>query len=184
MSRKTAISLTRGLTLLNCGPVVLATTLNKEGKSNIITLAWVTPVSSKPPLLVFALSPKRYSYECLKGLGEFVINIPTAELLSEIHFCGIHSGRDIDKAEATGLTLIQSAMVKPSSLEECVAHLECRVVNAHVTGDHELFVGEVVAASINTDWFDNAQLPLGSFLHHLGGKCYARTGEIVEAQNE
>jgi len=178
---KETVPAIRAMMLLNSGPVVLATTVDARGVPNIITLAWVSPVSLQPPLVVIAISPKRDSFANLKVHGEFVLNLPTAEHLHEVHICGTQSGRTVDKFVVTGLTALPAQKVKPPLIAECVAHLECKVVNVFVTGDHELFVGEVLAASITPEWFDHRLVPHGSFLHHLGGTIYACTGEIVKA---
>jgi flavin reductase (DIM6/NTAB) family NADH-FMN oxidoreductase RutF len=98
-----------------------------------------------------------------------------------VYVCGTTSGRDVDKFAITRFTPLPAQKVKPPLIAECVAHLECKVVDVFVTGDHELFVGQVLAASITPDWFDKGLLPHGSFLHHLGGANYACTGEIVKA---
>jgi flavin reductase (DIM6/NTAB) family NADH-FMN oxidoreductase RutF len=146
-----------------------------------ISLAWLTPVSSNPTLVVISVSPKRHSYDNLKAHGEFVINVPTAEHLHEVHICGTTSGRDVDKFAVTGFSAIPAQKVKPPLIAECVAHLECKVADTVVVGDHELFVGEIVAASITAEWFDHGLIPHGSFLHHLGGTNYACTGEIISS---
>jgi flavin reductase (DIM6/NTAB) family NADH-FMN oxidoreductase RutF len=171
----------KAMMLLNSGPTVLATTVDAQGVPDIITLAWLSPVSAQPPLVVIAISPKRHSYTNLKAHGEFVLNIPAAEHLHEAFVCGTTSGRDVDKFAITKFTPLPAQKVKPPLIAECVAHLECKVVDIFVTGDHELFVGEIVAASITPEWFDHGLIPHGSFLHHLGGTNYACTGEIVKA---
>jgi flavin reductase (DIM6/NTAB) family NADH-FMN oxidoreductase RutF len=178
---KEPVAPVKAMMLLNCGPVVLATTVDAKGAPDIISLAWVTPVSSNPPLVVIAVSPKRHSFANLKAHGEFVLNLPTAEHLHEVHVCGTQSGRNVDKFALTGLTAIPAQKVRPPLIAECITHLECTVVDVFVTGDHELFVGEIVAASIIPEWFDHGLIPHGSFLHHLGGTNYACTGEIVKS---
>jgi flavin reductase (DIM6/NTAB) family NADH-FMN oxidoreductase RutF len=178
---KESVSPLKAMMLLNSGPAVLATTVDAQGVPDIITLAWLTPVSAQPPLVVISISPKRHSYDNLKVHGEFVINVPTAEHLHEVYVCGTTSGRDVDKFAITKFTPLPAQKVKPPLIAECVAHLECKVVNTVVVGDHELFVGEVAAASITPEWFDHGLIPHGSFLHHLGGTHYSCTGEIVKA---
>ena len=131
--------------------VVLATCVDASGKPNIITLGMFMPISFDPPLVCIGVSPRRYSHKLIEETGEFVINVPTEDIIEETHFCGTKSGRDYDKFEETGLTTRPASRVKPPLIEECYAHLECRVVQRYTCGDHTLFVGEVVAAHINKE---------------------------------
>jgi flavin reductase (DIM6/NTAB) family NADH-FMN oxidoreductase RutF len=131
--------------------VVLATCVDTSGRPNIITLGMFMPISFDPPLVCIGVAPKRYSHRLIEETGEFVINVPTEDIIEEVHFCGTKSGRDYDKFQETGLTPKPASRVKPPLIEECYAHLECRVVQRHTCGDHTLFVGEVVAASINEE---------------------------------
>lgn len=134
---------------LQAGPscdVVMATCVDSEGRANIITLGMYMPISFKPCLVCIGVSPKRYSHDLIAESGEFVVNAPSIDLVEETHFCGTRSGRDVDKFAETGLTPAPARRVKPPIIEECFGHLECRVVQSHVCGDHTLFVGEVLAA--------------------------------------
>ncbi len=131
--------------------VVLATCVDASGKPNIITLGMFMPISFDPPLVCIGVSPKRYSHKLIEETGEFVINVPTEDIIEETHFCGTKSGRDYDKFKETGLTPRPASKVKPPLIEECYAHLECRVVQRYTCGDHTLFIGEVVAAHINKE---------------------------------
>jgi len=131
--------------------VVLATCVDASGKPNIITLGMFMPISFDPPLVCIGVSPRRYSHQLIDETGEFVINVPTEEIIDEVHFSGTKSGRDYDKFGETGLTSKPASKVRPPLIEECYAHLECRVVQRHICGDHTLFVGEVVAASIDEE---------------------------------
>ena len=129
------------------GVVVLATCIGDEGKPNIITLGMYMPISSRPPMVCIGVAPRRYSHGLIEETGEFVVNVPPITLEEAMHFCGVKSGRDVDKFKETGLTPIPARKVRPPLIEECFGHLECKVVQSHVCGDHTLFVGEVVAAS-------------------------------------
>ena len=88
--------------------------------------------------------------------GEFAVNVPTTEIIEEMHRCGVVSGRDVNKFEDTGLTPIPAQRIKSPLIEECYGHLECRVVQTHTCGDHTLIVGEVVAGSADTDVLDES----------------------------
>ncbi len=132
---------------------VLVTCVDKEGKPNIITLAWSTPVSFNPPIVTISVGPQRYSHKLIEETREFVINVPQMDLAKETLFCGRNSGRKVDKFKATGLTKEPARKVKPPLIKECIAHLECKVVNRFTSGDHTLFLGEVVAASVGEGFF-------------------------------
>jgi flavin reductase (DIM6/NTAB) family NADH-FMN oxidoreductase RutF len=93
-----------------------------------------------------SIRPTRHSYALIQATGEFVINVAPHEIAQEVLFCGRRSGRDVDKFRATGLTSRQAQHVRPPLIEECIAHLECRVVQDVEASDHRLVIGEVLAA--------------------------------------
>lgn len=147
--------------LLQAGPasvVVLATCVDSEGKANIITLGMYMSISFDPTLVCIGVSPKRYSHDLIAESGEFVVNVPSIDLEKEAHFCGTKSGRDVDKFAETGLTPVPAKTVKPPLIKECFGHLECRVVQSHVCGDHTLFVGEVLSSSVRDDVLTGGKL--------------------------
>ena len=131
------------------GNVVMATCVGSDGRPNIITLGMYMPISVNPPLVCIGVAPPRYSHRLIEKTGEFVVNTPSIDLEEEMHYCGVKSGRDVDKWAETGLTPIPSLKVRPPRIEECFSHLECRVVQSHTCGDHTLFVGEVVATTVD-----------------------------------
>ena len=136
-------------------PVVLVSCIDPEtGKNNVITIAWAVPLSINPPLMGILVAPRRYSHELIERSGEFVINIPTIEILDKVIKCGKVSGRQHDKFSEFGLTPKPGRVVRTPSIEECVAHVECKLVNQVTTGDHTLFIGEVVAAYADESAFD------------------------------
>jgi flavin reductase (DIM6/NTAB) family NADH-FMN oxidoreductase RutF len=169
--------------LVNHGPTVLAS-CRHEGRSNVITLAWATPVSIDPPMLAIAIAPARFSHDLIESSGEFVVNVPGMDLLHAVWHCGTVSGRDGDKFQGAGLTEATASVVAAPLVAECFGHAECRVTNAPVTGDHTLFVGEVVAAAVEEAAFDGHLLLRERYhtLHHLGGSRFlASSGERLDA---
>lgn len=138
--------------------VVMATCVGKEGRPNIITLGMYMSISSRPPMVCIGVAPGRHSHGLIEETGEFVVNVPSIGLEEQMHYCGVKSGRDVDKFAETGLTPVPSLKVGPPRIEECFGHLECRVVQSHVCGDHTLFVGEVVATSADEDVMDGDAL--------------------------
>lgn len=93
--------------------VVMATCVGKEGRPNIITLGMCMPISSRPPMVCIGVAPRRYSHRLIEETGEFVITVPSIDLEKEMHYCGVKSGRDVDKFAETGLTAIPSLKVRP-----------------------------------------------------------------------
>jgi len=152
-----------------------------EGTANIITLAWTTPISHHPPLLLLGMAPKRYSHELIAGPKEFVVNIPTMDIVKEMLFCGRRTGRKHDKFKETGLTPMPAKMVRPPIIKECVAHLECKLHQQISMGDRTLFVGEVLVAYVNEGVFDDKfDLEKVKLIYHAGGDDFATlASEIV-----
>ena len=130
-------------------PVVLVTCVGSDGKPNIITLAWVGTLCSDPPTLGLGIRPQRYSYGLIEESGEFVVNIPTAEILEETDFCGIVSGKEVDKFSESGLSLEPAEKVKPPLIRECPVNIECVVREKVTLGSHCLFLGEIVLVHVD-----------------------------------
>ncbi len=127
-------------------PVALVTVPDGRGGANIITLAWVGMACSDPVCVSIAVRPSRHSNALLKASGEFCVNIPGADMVEAADTCGVTSGRDTDKWDATGLTAEASEHVAAPRIAECRYSLECRVVHTAELGAHDLFVGEVLGA--------------------------------------
>jgi flavin reductase (DIM6/NTAB) family NADH-FMN oxidoreductase RutF len=106
-------------------------------------------ISFNPRLICIGISPKRFSHDLIIESGEFVVNVPSIDLTEAMEFCGTESGRNFDKFAETGLTPIPARTMKPPLIEECFGHLECKVDQSYVCGDHTLFIGEVIAASVD-----------------------------------
>jgi flavin reductase (DIM6/NTAB) family NADH-FMN oxidoreductase RutF len=180
---KSALDNARIARLINHGPTVLAS-CHHGGVRNIITLAWATPVSIDPPMLAIAVAPARFSHYLIEQSGEFVVNVPGEHLLPAVWYCGTRSGRDGDKFEASGLTASPAERVGAPLIEECFAHIECAVVDSPTEGDHTVFVGEVVSASVEAEAFDKHLRLEGRYhtLHHLGGPRFVTSaGTKVQA---
>ena len=136
-------------------PVVLLTCRDEEGKSNIITLAWVGVVSSDPPHLSVSVQPSRHSYAILEKAGYFVVNVPTVSILEKVDQAGCVSGRDVDKWAKCGFTPAPASKIRTPIISECPVALECRVLQSIEVGTHTLFVGEVLAVQIDEQVLDS-----------------------------
>jgi flavin reductase (DIM6/NTAB) family NADH-FMN oxidoreductase RutF len=160
--------------LLHPMHTVLVSCVGKVGKPNVTTLAWAMPTSNNPPLVAISISPLRHSHTLISESEEFVINIPTLELLQSAYACGSFSGRSFDKFKKAGLTPIPAKKVKAPGIKECIAHLECTLDSQFITGDHIVFVGKVVAAYANPGVFtESYNLQQAKMLYHLGGNNFA-----------
>lgn len=145
-----------------------------DGASNITTVAWSSVLSQKPPLQGIAISPKRHTHDLIKESKKFIINVPTREIISHVVECGRATGRFKDKFTHAGLTPLPSLALGdngPKRIEECPVNIECIVKSMVVTGDHTLFVGEVVSVSVREDLLQNGLYQPNQFQipYHLGG---------------
>lgn len=178
---KKELSLTQAHRLLAPPPVCLLT-VHYKGRTNVMSIAWVCPVSLEPPLVAMAIHPSCYTHDMLKRSEEAVLNIPGRALAEHVLTCGTLSGESADKIQLTGLTLASGHHVEAPWIEECLAHLECAVVNQLTPGDHTLFIAEVVGAWVEEEAFDGTWLEPEDNdelhpLHHLGSKRFGLIGK-------
>jgi flavin reductase (DIM6/NTAB) family NADH-FMN oxidoreductase RutF len=154
---------------------VLVSCVGNTGKPNIITLAWAMPTSGNPPLLAVSIAPGRHSHTLIAESGEFVVNIPTLEIIQAVYACGSLTGRSFDKFKRTNLTAMPGKKVKAPAIRECVAHLECEVDGQMTTGDHTIFVGKILEAYADMGTFSDAgyDLKKARMLYHAGGNNFA-----------
>jgi len=170
MKTKVDIDLSHANRLLNFGPVTLITSKFKEQK-NVATVSWVMPISSSPPLVAIAITKKRFTYDLIRNSREFVINIPSKELLPVVTVCGMSSGRELDKFAKAGLIPGKGKKLEVPIIEECLGHLECKVVGETDAGDHVLFIGDIIAAYTDEGVLDTTDIintDTAAPLLHLG----------------
>ena len=151
---------------------VLVTLLDDNGKPNIITLAWHSACSIKPPMYGISIDPHRYSHDSILNNGEFVVNFCDLSILDQVHYCGRHSGRKFDKFAETGLTPLPATTVKPPLIAEAYCHLECKLVHHQLYGDHTWLVGEVVAVTTNDVFEDDLLTEEILPAYYLGNNTY------------
>jgi len=132
-------------------PVVLVTCVDEAGRPNIITLAWVGVVNSEPPMIGISIRPERYSYACVRRSKEFVINIPSEEMVRKVDACGVLSGKEVDKFVSMGWQQVPSQKVKPPLIDECPVQMECKVKEIVSLGSHDLFLGEIIALHVKEE---------------------------------
>jgi len=136
-------------TMLCPVPVVMVTSLDAEGRPNIMTVAWTGTVCSEPPMLSISLRKATYSYGLIMASREFVVNVPTVRQIRAADYCGVVSGRDVDKFEKTGLTPGPASTVKPPIIMECPINLECAVRQVLELGLHTMFVAEITGVQVS-----------------------------------
>ena len=135
-------------------PVVMVSVADPKGKSNIITIAWAGTVCSDPPMVSISVRPERYSHAILRETGEFVINLTTRELAYATDYCGVTSGRDVDKFAKLGLSPLPAKVVHAPMIGESPVNLECRVSQVIPLGSHDMFLAEVVAVHADKRFMD------------------------------
>ena len=135
-------------------PAVLVSVANREGRDNLITVAWAGTVCTNPPMVSISVRPERYSYSMLRDTGEFVINLTTEKLAFATDYCGVRSGRDGDKFQALGLTREEASQVCAPVLGESPVNLECRVKQVLELGSHHMFVADVLAVHVDPELLD------------------------------
>lgn len=126
-------------------PAVMVSCALPEQKPNIITIAWVGTVCSEPPMVSISIQPRRYSHSIVWQSREFVVNIPSADQVEAVDYCGLVSGRDEDKFTNCGLTPLPGEKVAAPLIKECPVNLECKVKHILNLGSHDLFIGEIVS---------------------------------------
>ncbi len=135
-------------------PVVMVSMADRQGRYNIITIAWTGTVCTNPPMVSISVRPERYSYPILRDTGEFVINLTTRNLTRAADFCGVKSGREVDKFEKLKLTPLGADRVKAPLIGESPVNIECRVVQTIPLGSHCMFLGEVEAVHADGAYMD------------------------------
>ncbi len=144
----------KGSVILNPVPVVLITSRNKEGKDNVFTVAWVGTVCTKPPMLSISIRPERLSYEYIKESMEFTVNLPSADLVKKVDYCGVRSGRVVDKIKEMNFLMKEGEKVSAPYIDDCPISIECQVKQIMPLGTHDVFIAEVVSSHVNEDLMD------------------------------
>ena len=131
-------------------PAVMVSAADKAGNANILTVAWTGTVCSDPAMLYISVRPERYSYHMIRETGEFVVNLTTEKLSYATDWCGVRSGRDVDKWKEMALTkgAADQLAYAPVILESPV-NIECRVTEVKELGSHHMFLAEVAAVQVD-----------------------------------
>ena len=135
-------------------PAVMVSTGDAQGSTNILTVAWTGTICTNPAMVYISVRPERYSYAMLRESGEFVINLTTVGLVRAADFCGVRSGRELDKFAHCGLTPVPASEVSAPLIEQSPLSLECRVKQILPLGSHEMFLSEIVAVDVDEQLVD------------------------------
>lgn len=131
--------------LISCGSVE---------KPNVMTAAWTGIIASDPAITYVSIRPARYSHEIISKTKEFVINLPTYKMLEATDFCGVRSGRNVDKFKEMGLTPLACSKITAPQIAESPVSIECRVIEIKNYGTHDMFIAEILAVNVDDGYID------------------------------
>lgn len=155
-------------------PAVMVSCGDKEGNSNIITIAWTGTICTNPAMLYISVRPERHSYKMIKESGEFVVNLTTESLVKQTDYCGVKSGRDVDKFKETKLTRGKANELQYAPIiEESPVNIECKVEKIEELGSHHMFIARVVSVQVDE-----------SYMNETGKFCLNETGLIAYSHGE
>lgn len=144
-------------------PAVMVSVRDNEGKDNIITVAWAGTVCTNPPMVSISVRPERYSYHMIEESGVFVINLTTEALTYATDYCGVRSGKDVDKFKEMKLTCVEASGINCGMIGESPVNIECKVVKVEKLGSHHMFLAQVVAVHADEAYMDeNGRFDLNS----------------------
>ena len=135
-------------------PAVLVTVTDGQGNDNVLTIGWTGTICSDPAMVSISVRPERYSYHMLEETGEFVINLTTKDLAFATDYCGVKSGRDVDKFKEMNLTRLPGQKVKAPLIAESPVNIECRVTQSIKLGTHVMFLASVEAVTVDDAYMD------------------------------
>lgn len=144
----------KGSALLAPVPAALVTCGSPE-KPNVLTIGWTGIICTRPPMTYISVRPERYSYGLIMERGEFAINLTTSAMCRETDFCGVRSGRDVDKFAHCGLHISPAHEICVPIIDECPVSLECRVTETKELGSHTMFLAEIVGIDVDERFIDS-----------------------------
>lgn len=135
-------------------PAVLISCSDGEGHDNVFTVAWTGTICSDPAMLSISVRKERHSHPMITKTGEFVVNLTNKKLVEAVDYCGVKSGKEVDKWAAMHLTKSPSEKVKAPSIKESPVSIECKVKQVLELGTHDMFIAEVVAVTVDDQYMD------------------------------
>ena len=161
-------------TLLSPVPAVMVSCGEGENK-NIITIGWTEIINSDPPITYISVRKSRHSHHIIEETGEFVINLTTEKLAYATDYCGVKSGRDVDKFKELNLTPETGEKVRCPMITQCPVNLECRVMEVKSYPTHDMFIAEIVAVHADDEIIDEKgkiDISLAGLLAYVHGEYY------------
>jgi flavin reductase (DIM6/NTAB) family NADH-FMN oxidoreductase RutF len=165
---------------------VLISTVDKDGNANAAPYSFITPVSAKPPLLLFAAAPTRHTLANVRETGDFVCNIVPEELLEKLMVCSKSFPKGTSEINEAGLTERKSKQVKAPSIEECAGWIECKLEFEKEAGDHTLVIGRVVYAECKDEFSEQGQFNVSRAkpVMHIRGKRFVAAERVIQARGD
>ena len=162
----------------------LISTVDNEGRVNAAPFSFLTPVSTDPPLVLFAAIPTRHTLANAREIGEFVLNVVPESFLDKLWVCSKAFPKGVNEIKEAGLTERKSKRVKAPSIEECVAWVECLVEFEHEAGNHVLVVGRVVYAECKDEFMRQGKFDIERArpVTHIQGRRFIATQKIIRAK--
>jgi len=155
-------------------PAVMVSVGDREGNTNIITIAWTGTICTNPAMLYISVRPERHSYHMIRESGEFVVNLTTEALAKATDYCGVRSGRDVDKWKEMKLTRRKATELEFAPIiQECPVNIECKVEEVKELGSHHMFIARVVSVQVDEEYIDET----GKF-------CLNETGLLAYSHGE
>ena len=137
-------------------PAVLVSAGDQKGKKNLLTVAWTGTVCTNPPMLYISVRPERFSYHMIRETKEFVVNLTTVSMARATDYCGVRSGRDVDKWKETHLTPGTASKLRYAPVvEEAPVNSECKVTEVKELGSHHMFLAEIQAVQVSEAYLDS-----------------------------
>ena len=155
-------------------PAVMVSVGDREGNTNILTIAWTGTICTNPAMLYISVRPERHSYKMIRESGEFVVNLTTEALAKATDYCGVRSGRDVDKWKEMCLTRGKANELEFAPIiDECPVNIECKVEEVKELGSHHMFIARVVGVQVDDTYMDET----GKF-------CLNETGLLAYSHGE
>ena len=175
-------------------PVAMVSCGTRPEDYNIITIAWTGTINTNPPMVSISVRKERHSYHLIKESGEFVINLTTENLVKAADWCGVKSGKSVNKFKEMNLTPAKASTVNTPVIEESPVNIECKITQEIELGSHSMFLAEVVAVDVEekfldkkTNKFDLRQTNTVAYLHgsyYKLGENLGRFGFSVRKKKE
>lgn len=136
-------------------PAAMVSCGNSSGEDNILTVAWTGTICTNPPMLYISVRPERYSHHIIEESGEFVVNLTTGKLAYATDWCGVRSGKDVDKWKEMKLTKGKSSKLAfAPTIAESPVNIECKVSEIKRLGSHDMFIANVVAVQVEDSYMN------------------------------